>query len=406
MRVISDEKIPIKLWLDKIEPDALKQARNLANLENAFHHIAIMPDAHVGYGMPIGGVLATIGTVVPNAVGVDIGCGMAAVKTTVKTINEYTLKQITNKLRKIIPTGFTHHKQAQNWEGFDRAPDIPIIQQELASACKQIGTLGSGNHFIEILQEVSQEKNIWLMLHSGSRNFGYKVANVYHRKAKRFCEENNIKLPDHELAFLSLDTDLGQEYWQAMNYCLDFARANRHLMMGRLMKVWQEVMGGEFINYNEEHNPQDLPLPPSLARRGSGEIYVSIHHNYASQEKHFGKDVIMHRKGATQALAGQLGIVPGSMGTPSYIVEGLGNPESFMSCAHGAGRRMSRREANRKISKQAADKEIQGIVFTGWQGKYDEAPQVYKNINEVIRAQRDLAKPLVKLKPLAVVIGN
>lgn len=396
MKIITDEKIPIKLWLDKIEPGALQQARNLTNLESAFHHIAIMPDAHVGYGMPIGGVMATVGTVVPNAVGVDIGCGMVAVKTIVKAIDEYALKQILSRLRKVIPAGFNHHKQAQSWEGFDQAPNIPIIQQELISARKQIGTLGSGNHFIEILQEATKQKNIWLMLHSGSRNFGYKVANVYHRKAKRFCEDNNVRLPDYELAFLKLDTDLGQEYWQAMNYCLEFARENRRLMMERLMKVWQEVMGGEFINFNKEHNPQtDIK-----------EMYVSIHHNYASKEKHFGQEVIVHRKGATQANKGQLGIVPGSMGTPSYIVEGLGNPESFMSCAHGAGRQMSRREANRRISKQAADKEIQGIVFAGWQGKYDEAPQVYKNINEVMRAQRDLAKPIVKLKPLAVIIGN
>ena len=396
MKIITDEKIPIKLWLDKIEPGALQQARNLANLESAFHHIAIMPDAHVGYGMPIGGVMATVGTVVPNAVGVDIGCGMVAVKTIVKAIDEYALKQILSRLRKVIPAGFNHHKQAQSWEGFDQAPNIPIIQQELISARKQIGTLGSGNHFIEILQEATKQKNIWLMLHSGSRNLGYKVANVYHRKAKRFCEDNNVRLPDYELAFLKLDTDLGQEYWQAMNYCLEFARENRRLMMERLMKVWQEVMGGEFINFNKEHNPQtDIK-----------EMYVSIHHNYASKEKHFGQEVIVHRKGATQANKGQLGIVPGSMGTPSYIVEGLGNPESFMSCAHGAGRQMSRREANRRISKQAADKEIQGIVFAGWQGKYDEAPQVYKNINEVMRAQRDLAKPIVKLKPLAVIIGN
>jgi tRNA-splicing ligase RtcB len=203
-------------------------------------------------------------------------------------------------------------------------------------------------------------------------------------------------LPDHELAFLKMDTALGQEYWQAMTCCLEFARANRHLMMERFMKVWQDIMGGEFINFNKEHNPQTKIK----------EVYVSIHHNYASQEKHFGKDVIVHRKGATQAFSGQLGIVPGSMGTPSYIIEGLGNPESFMSCAHGAGRQMSRREANRKISKQVADKEIEGIVFAGWQGKYDEAPQAYKDINEVIRAQRDLAKPLVKLRPLAVMIGN
>ncbi len=396
MKIIRSEKIPIKLWLDIIEPEAERQARNLANLQGAFHHIAIMPDAHVGYGMPIGGVLATIGTVVPNAVGVDIGCGMVAVKTSVKEIDEYKLKQILAKLRKIIPTGFTHHKQNQSWQGFEQAPNIPIIQQELASARKQIGTLGSGNHFIEILEETTKQGNIWLMLHSGSRNFGLKVANVYHRKAKQFCEENNIKLPDRDLAFLKLGTSIGQEYWQAMNYCLAFARANRHLMMERFMKVFQDTTSCDFINFNKEHNSQT----------NTKEVYVSIHHNYAAQEEHFGKLVVVHRKGATQAFKGQLGIVPGSMGTPSYIVEGLGNPESFKSCAHGAGRVLGRREANRKISRQAADQAIKGIIFEGWQGKFDEAPQAYKSIDEVIKDQKDLAKPLVKLRPLAVTIGG
>ena len=225
MKIISSENIPIKMWLDKIEPETERQARKLANLSVAFHHIAIMPDAHVGYGMPIGGVLATIDAVVPNAVGVDIGCGMVAAKSLLKETGENVLKKILGELRKKIPVGFEHHKKPQKWEGFDRAPDVPIIQQELASAKKQIGTLGSGNHFLEILQEVDDEKwnirregNIWLMLHSGSRNFGLKIANFYHGKAQIFCERNSVALPSPDLAFLALDSEEGQEYWQAMNY--------------------------------------------------------------------------------------------------------------------------------------------------------------------------------------------
>lgn len=403
MKIISSEKIPIKMWLDEIEPDTMRQVRNIANLPGAFHHIAIMPDAHIGYGMPIGGVLAAVDTIVPNAVGVDIGCGMAAVKTSIREISEAALREILNKLRRIIPTGFTHHKEAQKWEGFDRAPDIPIIRQELNSARKQIGTLGGGNHFIEILQEAGDKKwniagrgNIWLMLHSGSRNFGLKAANVYHKKARRFCELNNIELPDKDLSFLKLDSPEGREYWQAMNYCLEFAKANRRLMMERFMDIFQAVSGCEFINFNKEHN----------TGAETKEVCVAIHHNYAAREEHFGKTVIIHRKGATRAFAGQLGIVPGSMGTPSYIVEGLGNPESFMSCAHGAGRVLGRREAGRVLTREQADEAIKGIVFEGWRGNIDEAPQAYKNIETVIKNQIDLARPIVKLKPLAVMIGG
>lgn len=403
MKTIKEEKIPIKMWLDDIEPDAEKQARNIANLPGAFHHIAIMPDAHVGYGMPIGGVLATEDIIAPNAVGVDIGCGVIAVKTSIMKIDEYSLKQILNQLRRDIPTGFTHHKQAQVWEGFDRAPNVSIIQKELDSARNQIGTLGGGNHFLEILQEIDDSKwqiksngNVWLMLHSGSRNFGYKTANFFHRKAKQYCEVNNIKLPDKDLAFLKLDSKDGQDYWQAMNYCLEFARANRDLMAKRFMDIFNNITGCEFINFAMEHG----------YKNEIKEKYISIHHNYAAKESHFGKEVIVHRKGATRAFAGQLGIVPGSMGAPSFIVEGLGNPESFMSCAHGAGRAMGRREANKKLTKERADQAIKGVVFAGWQGKFDEAPQAYKNIEQVIKNQSDLAKPIVKLKPIAVMIGH
>ncbi|MBU4256873.1 RtcB family protein [Candidatus Parcubacteria bacterium] len=409
MKIIKEEKIPIKMWLDEIEPDTMRQVRNIANLPGAFHHIAIMPDAHIGYGMPIGGVLATVDTIVPNAVGVDIGCGMAAVKTTIQEIDEYNLKQILNKLRRIIPTGFTHHKEAQKWEGFDRAPDIPIIRQELNSARKQIGTLGGGNHFVEILREAGDKKwniagqgNIWLMLHSGSRNFGLKAANVYHRKARRFCELNNIDLPDRDLSFLKLDSPEGGEYWQAMNYCLEFAKANRHLMMERFMDIFQAVSGCEFIDFNKEHAGRSGHSVSSW----TPSVLVAIHHNYAAREEHFGKTVIIHRKGATRAFKGQLGIVPGSMGTPSYIVEGLGNPESFMSCAHGAGRVLGRREASRVLTREQADEAVKGIIFEGWRGKFDEAPQAYKNIETVIKNQIDLARPIVKLKPLAVMIGG
>jgi len=403
MKIITNEKIPIKMWLKEIEPGTEKQARNIANLQGAFHHVAIMPDAHIGYGMPIGGVLATRDIIVPNAVGVDIGCGMTAVKTSVKEIDRSSLKEIINNLKRVIPTGFRHHKQPQEWEGFSRAPDIPIIRQELKSSRRQIGTLGGGNHFVEVLREVDSEKweikggkNIWLMLHSGSRNFGLKVASEYHKKAKQYCESNRINLPDRDLAFLPLESKAGQEYWWAMNYALNFAEANRAIMMKRFMGVFKNATNCDFINFNKEHNPNSKKQ----------EVSVCIHHNYAAKESHFGRDVIIHRKGATSAFAGQLGIVPGSMGTPSYIIEGLGNPESFMSSAHGAGRAMGRKEADRKLKREEVEKAIRGLVFDGFKRSHDEAPQAYKNIEEIITLQIDLARPIVKLRPLAVMVGN
>ncbi len=403
MFLIKEEKIPIKIWVDTIEPEAEKQARNLANLPHAFHHIAVMPDVHVGYGMPIGGVLATKGVIIPNAVGVDIGCGMVTVKTSLSRISQKQIKIIIEKLKKVIPVGFNHHKKPQKWDGFNQAPHIPIIQKELNSAKKQIGTLGGGNHFAEILQEtedknknLSAEGNIWLMIHSGSRNFGFKTASVYHRKAKKYCQKEGIDLPHSDLAFLPLESRDGKEYWQAMNYCREFAAANRYLMMERFMDVVVKVTGAEFLPFKANKTKQ--------VRKGRP--YFGIHHNFASRENHFGEEVVVHRKGATQAFLNQLGIIPGSMGAPSYITKGLGNPESFKSSAHGAGRVMSRKKANKTLTKEEANNAIQGVYLPSWKGKFDEAPQVYKNIEEVIERQKDLAKPLKKLTPLAVMIGN
>jgi len=407
MQIIDSEKIPIKLWLDDIEEEALKQARNLANLPGAFHHIAIMPDAHVGFGMPIGGVLATEGAVVPNAVGVDIGCGMIAVRTETD-ISRKSLEKIVAQAKQAIPTGFKHHKKPQHWDGFDRAPQIPVIERELASARKQIGTLGGGNHFLEILEEVSDNRyglegkgGFWLMVHSGSRNFGLKVASAYHKQAQEQSGQKGMNLPSPDLAFLDLDSKQGQEYWQAMEYCQEFAQANRELMMRRFMEVASDIAGCGFCDISRKYGEK--------VGQGAGILdpakHIWIHHNYAAREEHFGRQVVVHRKGATRAFAGQVGIVPGSMGSPAFIVQGTGEPESFKSCAHGAGRVMGRKEAKRKLSPEEANEAIAGLVFSGWQGKYDEAPQVYKDIEQVIAGQLDLAKPVVKLWPRAVVIG-
>lgn len=380
MQVISTERIPIKLWLEDIEPGALAQARNLANLPFAFRWIAIMPDSHQGFGMPIGGVLPAQDVIVPNAVGVDIGCGMIAVRTSLNEIDTGTLKEIMGKVRTEIPVGFSHQKSNQPWEGFDEAPDIPIIQQELASARRQLGTLGGGNHFIEIQR--GDDGHIWLMIHSGSRNFGKKTAEIYHNIAQMLCERWHADIPDKDLSFLPMDSPEGEQYFQAMEFCLRFAQANRSLMMARLSQIVAEVTGA------------------------TAEYEVNIHHNYAALENHFGKSVLVHRKGATKATAGLPGIIPGSMGTSSYIVEGLGNPESFMSCSHGAGRKMGRKEATRQLNLAEEQKKMEGIVHgLRTVGELEEAPGAYKDIDQVMENQKDLVQIKVRLKPLAVVKG-
>lgn len=381
MKVIDTERIPIKLWLDDIEDNAMNQARNLANLQFAYKWIAIMPDSHSGYGMPIGGVMATQhGIIVPNAVGVDIGCGMIAVKTTLQEIGTDTIKTIMGKIREVIPVGFNHQTSEQSWNGFSEAPTISIIQRELTSSKKQLGTLGGGNHFIEI--QKGDDGNIWLMIHSGSRNFGLKTATEYHKKAMGWCERWYSNIPDKELSFLPIETDDGKQYYEAMSYCLKFAQANRALMMERVCEIVNEIAGADKMDE------------------------INIHHNYAAFEHHYGKDVLIHRKGATKATSGLRGIIPGSMGTSSYIVEGLGNEESFQSCSHGAGRRMGRGEATRTLNLEDEQKKMGGIIHGLRTNKeLDEAPGAYKDIDAVMENQKDLVKIVTKLTPLGVIKG-
>jgi len=380
MKVIATEKIPIKMWLEDIEEGALMQAKNLANLPFAYKWISIMPDSHQGYGMPIGGVMATTGMIVPNAVGVDIGCGMLAVKTSLTDIETDDIKKVMGMIREVVPVGFNHNVEKQEWEGFDAAPYTIVIQRELESARKQLGTLGGGNHFIEI--QKGNDGHIWLMLHSGSRNFGLKTANHYHKEAQRLCERCYSDIPDKDLAFLPIESNEGHDYYEAMNYCLKFAQENRSLMMSRVKEIVASICGAEFMDE------------------------INIHHNYAAFEHHYDKDVLVHRKGATKATSGLSGIIPGSMGTHSYIVEGLGNPESFMSCSHGAGRAMGRKEAKRVLNLEDEQKKMEGIVHGLRTDKeLDEAPGAYKDIDVVMENQKDLAKIVVELSPLGVIKG-
>ncbi len=385
MKVITTEKKPIKIWADEIEDGALQQAKNVANLPFIFKHIAIMADVHQGYGLPIGGVMATHGVVLPFCVGVDIGCGMIAAKTSIVNVDIEQIKATMGKIREAIPVGFSHHEEAQEWSGFDDAPDIPVIQKELESARKQIGTLGGGNHFIEIQQD--QDDFIWLMVHSGSRHLGYEIAKVYHGVAQKMCERWYSDVPDKELSFFPIETQEAREYMEAMNYALDFAYENRRLMLNQAVACFEPVVGWDGFGTDD---------------------YINIHHNYAAWENHFGKNVLVHRKGATLARENTTGIIPGSQGTKSYIVQGRGNPDSFMSCSHGAGRRMGRKQATRELvlKDEVARLDEQGIVHGIRTVKdLDEAPGAYKDIDIVMANQADLVEIVHELRPLGVVKG-
>ncbi len=384
-KVISTERIPVKMWLDEIEAEAVAQAKNLANLPFAFKHIAIMPDSHVGYGMPIGSILATKAVVIPNAVGVDIGCGMCAQKTSLTAISMANLKEILGIARQVIPVGFNKHDEAQDAtlmpEGHE---DLTIVKNQYLNAIKQIGTLGGGNHFIEI--QKGSDGYIWVMIHSGSRNMGYKVANHYNRLAEKLNEKwHSVVEKNKGLAFLPIETIEAHDYIKEMNYCIDYALANRKLMMQRMMESISAVVGAfetdELINES---------------------------HNFAAWENHYGSNVLVHRKGATRAYKNELGMIPGSQGTKSYIVKGKGNEESFKSCSHGAGRKLGRKQAIRQLDLQEEIKllEDQNILHSiRHKSDLDEASSAYKDIDEVMKNQEDLVDIVVELQPLAVLKG-
>lgn len=392
-----DQKVPIKLWLDDIEDGALEQAKNLSRLGFIFKHVAIMPDSHQGYGMPIGGVIALDGVVIPNAVGVDIGCGMCAIKTpwTINDIDIETLKNIMGKIRANIPVGFAHHKEKQlvslmpSLPRIDNTLQLKVTEEEYDNALEQIGTLGGGNHFIEIQKDESGE--IWIMLHSGSRNFGLKVAKYYNDKAVALNKKWHSDVPAAwELGFLPIKDEVGRAYLVEMEYCVEFALANRELMMNRIIDIFEDVLqlkGGRVVDRKS---------------------IINIAHNYAAMEHHFGRDVLVHRKGATLARTNTIGIIPGSQGTKSYIVQGKGNPDSFMSCSHGAGRRLGRKQAQRELI-LAHEKKIleeQGILHSiRGINDLDEATGAYKDISVVMANQDDLVDILVELTPLAVIKG-
>jgi tRNA-splicing ligase RtcB len=411
-----NKALPIKSWCEEVEPGALEQAQALSRHPVIVRHVALMPDCHQGYGMPIGGVIACANAVIPNAVGVDIGCGMGAVKTDLRAAEidgPSRIRELLEYIKQRVPVGEGHaHKEERTWPGFQEyleclGMDWPLsdfsrdglpgwMEKNVWSlARKNLGTLGGGNHFIEL--QKSEADEVWLMLHSGSRNLGYRIASFYHKRAAALNEHWHAAIPNTHLAFLPADSEEGMAYIRDMGFALEYARENRRLMMDVFKKAAGHVFPG--ISFLEE---------------------INIHHNYAALEHHFGQNVWVHRKGATSAKVDEMGIIPGSMGTSSYIVRGKGNPESFMSCSHGAGRRMSRTAACETLSVEECNEAMQGIVFDRWSKlksrkrknqedknllDLSEAPLAYKDIDDVIAAELDLIEPVVKLSPLGVIKG-
>ena len=390
MEVKMINNCPVKIWTDYVEESAMRQIENLTTLPFLFHHLAIMPDVHTGMGMPIGGVLACKDAVIPNAVGVDIGCGMCAVKTNWKVADiptDVLRKQIMRGIRKRIPLGMDHHKEAQDEKYLPTGHDIDkmeIVKRRQEYITKEVGTLGGGNHFIELQKD--ETGTLWIMIHSGSRNLGKLVGDYYNEKAKKLNERwYSVVSPDIRLSFLPLRTDEFNAYWQEMKYCVDFALCNRKLMMKRIEEVIKDAI-------------PEIGFEPM----------INIAHNYAAWERHYGQDVIVHRKGATLAREGVIGIIPGSQGTASYIVEGLGNPESFCSCSHGAGRTLSRTAAIRDLNlKEEVERlDALGIIHAiRNQNDMQEASGAYKDIETVIANEADLVKVKTRLLPVAVIKG-
>ncbi len=390
MRVITTEKLPIKMWWDNDDygegwTDVLKQFQNIANHPLAQKWVCGMSDFHHGYGMPIGGVLATKGGVIPYAVGLDIGCGMLAYETNIeaKKFNMEQLHDLRKLIHGVVPVGFNHHKEEQEMPKrlMDLLPDmeISIVSQQWQSASHQLGTMGGGNHFLE-LQIDPETGKMWIMLHSGSRNVGLRVCNLYHKVAVKYMQDFHTQLPDMELAFLPENVDEYKEYLAEMTWCMAFAEESRALMMRRTIRVISDYSGK--FNITKE---------------------VDTHHNFASMENWHGTNVLIHRKGAVQSKG--LVTIPGSMGTASFICEGLNNPESFGSCSHGAGRVRGRKAGNRAYEgrHEEAVKLMEHVAFDVQEGDYDELPTEYKDVDAVILAQSDLVRPVHRLEPLAVV---
>lgn len=391
-KIITDTLKPIKIWTDDVEERALKQLRNVSSLPIIHGHVAAMADVHAGKGSTIGTVIATDGAVIPAAIGVDIGCGMCAIRFTFKLDRLTDLKNLRHSLERSIPVG-----RERNIEVSDRAalahknlglpPSLSGTNRLHKWSAFQLGTLGGGNHFIEICTD--EENYVWAVLHSGSRNIGKELAEKHIDKAKGLMKESLDSILDPDLAYLVEGTPEFQSYIGDMLWSQNYAKANRHEMMLKIVKD---------ISYHVYKDARLLENINSLFR-------VDCHHNYCQREHHFGKEIWLTRKGAVSAKVGEYGIIPGSMGTKSYIVKGKGNPESFNSCSHGAGRKMSRTEARQTFTVEDLERETQNVECRKDRSVLDEIPSSYKDIDKVMENQKDLVEAVFTLRQLICIKG-
>jgi tRNA-splicing ligase RtcB (3'-phosphate/5'-hydroxy nucleic acid ligase) len=390
--IINGDRVPIRLWApaDEVDTNAIRQLKAVTSLPWVAHHVAAMPDVHLGKGATVGSVIALRGAVAPAAVGVDIGCGMAAVKTSLVADDlPDSLRKLRLAIEEVVPVGREHHV-APVWEKSDelsargkalveRFADLaPVVQQLAGRASLQIGTLGGGNHFIEVCLDT--ENAVWLMLHSGSRHIGAVLAE-HHMKIARGLFHNH-DLPDPDLAVFLAGTPLFDAYRRDLFWAQEYAALNRAVMLERIQDVVRDFW--------------------PRARFGTP---VSCHHNYVAEEHHFGEDLLVTRKGAIRAGSGELGIIPGSMGAKSFIVRGKGNPLSFESASHGAGRRMSRTQAKKSFTVADLERQTMGVECRKDRDVIDEAPKAYKDIDRVMDQQSDLVEIVAELKQVVCVKG-
>ena len=398
----NDNAAPIKMWTKgvPVEDEALKQLQNVASLPVVFKHVAAMPDVHYGIGATVGSVIPTYRAIIPAAVGVDIGCGMIACKTTLTASDlPDNLGPLRSAIEKAVPHGLTPKKFGRDkgsWETPPNEADAAwaTLVDEFEQICEKyprlrntnnyrhMGTLGTGNHFIEICLDEAQ--TVWIMLHSGSRGVGNAMGTHFIELAKKDAERNDVHLPDQNLAYFEEGSQYFADYVQGVGWAQKFARANREVMMTRVIQALRKVITKPFETHLEA---------------------VNCHHNYVQKETHFGEEVFVTRKGAVSAKAGELGIIPGSMGVKSYIVRGKGNPDSFMSCSHGAGRTMSRTKAKKLFTVDDQIKATEGVECRKDAGVIDEIPMAYKDIDAVMEAQKDLVEVVYTLKQVVCVKG-
>jgi tRNA-splicing ligase RtcB len=392
---IREGLVPVRIYTGELEPTARLQLVNVSRLPIVHHHIAAMPDVHLGIGATVGSVIPTLRAIIPAAVGVDIGCGMMASRLSLSgnEIDEPSLRKVFNQISRDVPVGFEQHKDrdvrdhaAKPFQKglrriLDKHPGIEKRKGKSTSWAHQLGTLGGGNHFIEVC--LDEANRVWVMLHSGSRGIGNAIGTYFIELARRDAERVSLSLPDKDLAYFPEGAAHFDDYVEAVGWAQDYARANREEMMDLVLEAMRRHL-------------------PGFEVTGAA---VNCHHNYVERERHFGEEVWLTRKGAIRAGAGELGIIPGSMGARSYIVRGRGSAESFHSCAHGAGRRMSRNAAQKAFSLDDLRSQTEGVICRKDKGVLDEIPGAYKNIDEVMANQSDLVEVVHTLKQVLCVKG-